>query len=393
MTDCLRRSFLDVIDVESKVHLVRSLAALDRGTIGFAEWFLVNELRRLLALSQTLTKATTEHHVLGFYEHGVHSILQTVWELSCTGDSKVFWTTAITCQETTLDLFAQSLQILTSRRFTSPLLTDIVLAVFPDVKIEEKDLREPFVVALLLNAQLPNLEQEVVARALTAVGDVVKSADSKELWAVRRELRRTLLRYMDVVNLDVRIDPNFAENLMVVVVWFDNMDALRVHPRFAVLHKRLAEALTPQRASQLDDLLQPGDVTLHDDEMEDPTPKLLITQVAATMDDLKRMLSSPPQVPCTPQQSGVELGPDILAMVTVSPSALLRSPATSTTGLTKTYSNNSFRQQMQRTPSNTSRMPSMHVDDFQSADSSPAMPTSALFAPNPSYGPDAMSMA
>jgi hypothetical protein len=115
--------------------------------------------------------------------------------------------------------------------------------------------------------------------------------------------------------------------------------------------------------------------------------------VAATMDDLKRMLSSPPQVPCTPQQSGVELGPDILAMVTVSPSALLRSPATSTTGLTKTYSNNSFRQQMQRTPSNTSRMPSMHVDDFQSADSSPTMPTSALFAPNPSYGPDAMSMA
>ncbi|KAI0265956.1 hypothetical protein BC834DRAFT_987423 [Gloeopeniophorella convolvens] len=81
------------------------------------------------------------------------------------------------------------------------------------------------------------------------------------------------------------------------------------------------------------------------------------------------------------------LAQGVLGMVTVSPpTALLRSPAV--TGLTKTYAANDFRA-LRAAPSarqNTSRMPSTHVDEFQSAvEVSPVVGTMAL-PPNPYVG-------
>ena len=70
--------------------------------------------------------------------------------------------------------------------------------------------------------------------------------------------------------------------------------------------------------------------------------------------------SSVLQPPSTPPSQNAEL---LGIMITVSPpNALLRSPEVK--GLTKTYSNNDFRQlrQQSSTRQNTSRMPSRHVD-------------------------------
>ncbi|KAF9442545.1 hypothetical protein P691DRAFT_789311 [Macrolepiota fuliginosa MF-IS2] len=84
--------------------------------------------------------------------------------------------------------------------------------------------------------------------------------------------------------------------------------------------------------------------------------------------------------PSTPK--GGQKTPDILGTIISPPTALLRSPAA--TGLTKTYANNDFRS-LRQVPSarlNTSRLPSMHVDDFENgAVAGPAAVSGASVSP------------
>jgi len=65
----------------------------------------------------------------------------------------------------------------------------------------------------------------------------------------------------------------------------------------------------------------------------------------------------------------------VIGMANISPSTILRSPLV--TGLTKTYLKNDFRQlrQSNQARQNTSRLPSMHVDDFEGAVTSPVLGT------------------
>jgi len=65
----------------------------------------------------------------------------------------------------------------------------------------------------------------------------------------------------------------------------------------------------------------------------------------------------------------------VIGMANISPSTILRSPLV--TGLTKTYLKNDFRQLRQgnQTRQNTSRLPSMHVDDFEDTATSPTLGT------------------
>ena len=77
----------------------------------------------------------------------------------------------------------------------------------------------------------------------------------------------------------------------------------------------------------------------------------------------EELLESPLPAPSTPRMRPATHSAEMLGFMTVSPpNALLRSPEIK--GLTKTYSNNDFRQmrQVSFARQNTSRLPSMHVD-------------------------------
>jgi len=102
------------------------------------------------------------------------------------------------------------------------------------------------------------------------------------------------------------------------------------------------------------------------DEMLDiPVTNPLPTKLDLSIVEVEEMLqtktdvASPGTPPLKPQAQ------DAIGLVNISPSTILRSPLV--TGLTKTYLNNDFRQ-LRQTPTskqNTSRLPSMHVDDFE----------------------------
>ncbi|KAG8218982.1 hypothetical protein J3R82DRAFT_4725 [Butyriboletus roseoflavus] len=99
-------------------------------------------------------------------------------------------------------------------------------------------------------------------------------------------------------------------------------------------------------------------------------PDARVRPLALSINALEEVLQPPAPVPCTPTRKYRSLPPgrdrDVLGLVALSPpTALLRSPAIS--GLSKTYTKNDFRE-LRQTPSarqNTSRMPSLHVDEFE----------------------------
>jgi hypothetical protein len=165
---------------------------------------------------------------------------------------------------------------------------------------------------------------------------------------------------------------------------------------FAQLCDELASALPiPRRAA----LLEHVRMHLQTSLAEDAVPRPLV-ELPAPGAPVRLALDALPQEqqehdsdrrPETPQRAMTPVhARGVLNMVTVSPpTALLRSPAV--TGLTRTYTANDFRA-LRQTPSarqNTSRLPSTHVDEFQSAaaSSSPVMMPMPIpvMAPNP-YG-------
>jgi len=74
------------------------------------------------------------------------------------------------------------------------------------------------------------------------------------------------------------------------------------------------------------------------------------------------LLGAPAARPTTPTPS---TPPAILGLAALSPFTVLRSPTTRVSTLTKTYTKNDFRQTRTSPNANTSRPPSMHVDQFQ----------------------------
>jgi hypothetical protein len=384
------RLFLHALDVESKVHLSKVLVSLDQGIIGLAEWFLAEESKRLLSVCQVLTTAIMSPDMRVLREYEAEVILRTLDTLVSDG-SGFDWQTAFVLDEDTFHMFCKSLGLLTTLRMTTPTLPSLIYTLLGGSGAADRKYPSTLVRALLCNVQLPDTSQAKLERALHVAAQSKDQLDlsSEERPLLDQEASRVVLRYASMFNPNTPMNPAIAEDLCNIIQWLEHPGVLLVDVKSKQFLDAIRASLPTERAAEIQNIQQ---TNMHqDDDMVTATPRLLSSLIHASIEDVNRWLSIRTRPPATPRRDAGDLGPDLLAMVTVSPSAVLRSPATSTTGLTKTYSQNSFREQTQRTPSNTSRMPSMHVDDFQVSDS-PAMPISALFAPDPIHVSDSLQM-
>jgi hypothetical protein len=380
------RSFVNALDPENKAHLGRMLADIDNGTVGFIEWFLHEELRRLHSATQAISASGHDDQLQSILECDAYYRIHTLKELLSSGPSWESWTTSLMTNTFLRILLTESLEALVPQKLVSQGVFDIAQIVLQECFARSSIPHECFFLAMIYCAQSPEIDRQESMRMLGDIALVLQDSINRETTTLLgRELRLLVLQYVDTVDVEEGITPELANSMHAIVSWMDDDDAdyLALNPKFREFCDRLSEVLSPNAAQQLRIRVQslPGQKAEQED-IAMVIPRLLNSRPAASLDDLKRLLS-PPQVPRTPVTSNIELVPDLLAVVTVSPSALLHSPATSTTGLTKTYANNAFRDQTQRTPSNTSRMPSMHVDDFELE--SPIVPTTTLFAPGPIY--------
>jgi hypothetical protein len=381
------RSFTKALDPENTVHVTNLLADIDQEEVGFVEWFLQEHLQHLRRATDAVIAFSQDDQLQTIRECDVSDTLHVLKELLCLG---IVWASALLNNPVLLDSLAQSLESLTAQRFVSSDLFDVAQVL---VWESTRRLHTDCLLAMIRCAQAHHHERSNLERMLYHISSAIKTVDAQELGAsVQRELRALVLSNADALDAHSDIVPELADSIFAIIqqVALEDLDYLKSSPKFIALSQQLVARLPPGSAQMLQDLLdsRPAESMQEDQDIDVTTLRPLRSRVSLSLDDIQRIISMPPHVPRTPIMSGMELAPDLLAMVTVSPSALLRSPATSTTGLTKTYTNNAFREQTQRTPSNTSRMPSMHVDDYEHVES-PVIPVANLFAPSPHYATDA----
>lgn len=170
-----------------------------------------------------------------------------------------------------------------------------------------------------------------------------------------------------------RLDLRIAENLTSLLQWFSlqstesptvlcGITSEAFSTLCASIRSFLPEAERDRFTSITSELkVIFGATDMHTSSSETNLPDSLILPLQT----VTALFQAPLSTPSTPRSSKT---PDIFGVIVSPPTALLRANgAASTTGLTKTYINNDFRQ-LRQAPSarqNTSRLPSKHVDDFQ----------------------------
>jgi hypothetical protein len=370
---------MKVLDPENSVHLANLLSEIDQGEVGFAQWFLQEHLQRLRLAADAVVALGRDDQRQSIRECELSDVLRVLKELL---SYRTPWVLALLDNSVLLDLLTHSLGLLTSERFVSLDLFEVAHIV---VRESAHCAHAGLVLTMVRCAQAHDIQLPDLKRMLGYISVAIKTGDTTELNAhLQQDLRRLVLNYVEAFATSNSLASDAAGSHLIIIQGMGrlNLDLAKSNTKFMDFSQQLIRVLPPSSAHELQSLLASRHVSMQEDEEVDLTVlRHLQSRVSLSLDDIQRLVSSPPHVPRTPTMSGMELAPDLLAIVMVSPSALLRSPATSVAGLTKTYTHNAFREQTQRTPFNTSRMPSMHVDDYE-VDESPIILAANSFTPS-----------
>ncbi|THH33535.1 hypothetical protein EUX98_g698 [Antrodiella citrinella] len=375
-------SFSQVLDVESKAHFVRRLVELDGGVVGIGDWMLQEELKEMFEALQALTtndntQADRKRRI--FRQYQLSLSLRFLLDLMGGSSTAAHWlTTWITTDEDAVHTFAQCLWSLLEQDVQSLQLTTIAKILCQDISSMNPELFYPLSLILLQgckNVHTPSSELHVLIKAcreiIASVPPPNLDADrlGSDLGAIFATLETNSARRNDEV----------GNELTQLLTWFvtttlqhkDSTPVLRgvTSEAFDTVCDSIQDNLDPVARADLD--ASRASLILIDEISPSAGPLILPETIELPfheVEDLVRPIEIP--LPSTPPRKA--LNQDVLSLVTISPpTALIRSPTAFTTGLTKTYTKNDFRQ-LRQIPSarqNTSRLPSMHVDVGSIADS------------------------
>ncbi|KZT71498.1 hypothetical protein DAEQUDRAFT_665661 [Daedalea quercina L-15889] len=352
--------FCRVLDTENKVHFVKRLNNLDRGVVGVAEWLIVEELKELLRTLRLLEDPSVQSHERTVRQYQVSMALGCLLDLvqPASTSSRILIDCLTTVQDAT-SIFTACLLSILDQRLSAPVVTELVQGVAAEWARLDTDLRAVLAIASLRfggsegNPDPSSLDDVVAILSSTTNLDTHLDALHQEVDIVLDRYGRNTNTWATVTRclplLEWRINTSKSSSGIAILnimpsAWTDFSD--RIH--------EVVPAEQRSRWDALKDKVTVQDIIL-------PNPMIpLPDSVELPLQDVEELLQPHIPVPSTPPRRA--LNQDVLGMVTISPPAIIRSPAS--TGLTKTYNNNDFRQ-LRQTPSarqNTSRLPSMHVD-------------------------------
>ncbi|KAI0920982.1 hypothetical protein AcV7_002972 [Taiwanofungus camphoratus] len=358
--------FCRVLDIENKAHFVKRLVNLDHGVVGVGDWLLLEELKEL---SQTLRllkdPSQFPQRLIRQYQVTLSSrfLLSLVQSSSSTSDWCIDF---LTVEDEAARMFTTCLTSLVEQRLLSPSITELVQIIASASGTTDADLLLAFLLILLRSAQ--NMD---VTDALDDLLDLCTTIVTK-LPSNPLDVDKIGMEFGVLISMfegeNRKLDNTTAE-ILVLMMEALVMKAESGIPQSTTLRNitstcmatywgHLREVLTAEWTERLDILETKFRAT--DDMAPTMSSRPLPEILELSMRDVEELLQSNIPHPSTPPRKA--LNQDVLGLVTISPPALIRSPAS--TGLTKTYLNNDFRQ-LRQAPSarqNTSRLPSMHVD-------------------------------
>ncbi|THV08220.1 hypothetical protein K435DRAFT_3799 [Dendrothele bispora CBS 962.96] len=352
------QKFFRSLDVENEVHFMRRLVKLDGdGLVGIGEWFLIEELKHLLQLMQSLSILTTSPDERAVLQYQVSSSLLFLYLLMKPSSNTSDWCIQAISSIADVSLYLTlCLKELVSSRVVSSHLNNIaeILA------SRSSSFNEELNGAIILSA-LMTLRQDTSKQLWSPVADLLKVATIEDPDALRTELGHALTA---VVQSQV-LDAGPATAVVSVLEWLIAQPDTKYtilyikNDDLTSLYDLLHGALPGTDAPRLETLKTK--FTVDEDESLTEADTIVSDSLELTLAGVEDLLRPTPvhvEAPSTPKRDT----PDLFGLVLSPPTAILRS--STTTGLTKTYFNNDFRD-LRQTPSarqNTSRLPSMHVD-------------------------------
>ncbi|KAI0658521.1 hypothetical protein C8Q70DRAFT_1068767 [Cubamyces menziesii] len=357
-------TFCHSLDTENKLHLIRRLSALDQGAVAVGEWLLLEEVKDMSRAVQALREGdpadqrrrATQTQVAHFFRFFA-DLLQ--------GSLARWCTQSLAATDEATHLLASAFMTIFDLHLMPPHFGDVMESLAAEYDIFDNELRWAIVVGLWRSSQAPELSSGRLERRLGNSVKILATITPSYLDPARTtaevgSVLLTLARHTELVEGDA------AHSVVSLLEWFaktatsiPKMGSLHTvsSEQFGTFRDRLKDTLPVEWKQRLDAAcceLVFGSASV---PVQEPTP--LPESIELSLHDIEELLRQNIPTPSTPPRR--PLNQDVLGLVTVSPPALLRSPAV--TGLTKTYSNNDFRQLRQSSArANTSRLPSMHVD-------------------------------
>ncbi|KIK94846.1 hypothetical protein PAXRUDRAFT_33290 [Paxillus rubicundulus Ve08.2h10] len=363
-------TFFRALDVDQKIHFVDKLVALDNGTLNIGEWLLTEELKHMAEVARLLGGGMRDPRYI-VAQHEVNLCLQFTARLMdpFSMHSSMCITTICTTPEAGHAL-TDTITSMLSARLHSKYLAQIARILASSTRPTECSLRLAVALTLVRGASLAQLSMPLggtfgSTRAVLSTVSEPDLALDRLLWEFGHSLSAIVGSCDSLDSLDV-------QSIVAVLAWlcdklpgpsdlpglsWDKWDKLcdmfenGVLPDMYGSLKSIKGKLTPLPDSSIPTVLIPDSLSL-------------------PVHALASLLQPPVPVPSTPKRKSP--GRDVLGLVALSPpTALLRSPAIS--GLSKMYTRNDFRE-LRQTPSsrqNTSRLPSLHVDEFEFGAPSP----------------------
>lgn len=368
------RTFFRALDRENKLHFIKRLVGLDQGTTGIGEWILLEEVKDLFNVLRSLQVAMVDdsgYHLVGQYQ--VSSALRFIAELMSSASSVREWCiSSVTGTEGVAKMLGRCFLLLLDGHLVSPCQTQIAttLATATESSTLDPDLKFTIILLLLRSLQPPTeLSFTTFKSGFLPALRLLKelSAESIDEDRLQREMGGAFSAVSDSESTLAGFDEESAEAILSALQWLPERDLANVtgvgNDPFVKLCSSMLEILSPGRTDDLEivraKFKASEEIPAATAEATSQLP--LADHIELSLQALESFLQPPIPVPSTPPHN--PQNQDILGLVTLSPpTALLRSP--STTGLTKTYFNNDFRQLRQQPSArqNTSRLPSMHVD-------------------------------
>jgi hypothetical protein len=350
------KGFSRLLSPETRLLFVERLVVADNGEIGLGEWLLEEELKDLSSTTAKLlnTRRNADYQLL--VRAQLSAGLQ-LWE-ALLSSAISGW--AITALASNVDLCTSInnwLSLVLDSRISSKSLTRLVHALAKHHNDLHPDLKFTILLLLLRDAQ----QDSSGDNTLDFVPEILTSLPSSEINPeyLRVEIGHLLHFYSDhapLMNLEA------AERLLRVMEWLASQEDIKLTTltgvsvgSFDYLCTNLS-SLLPLAQQDVLSSVRPR-LSVDDDDLLPASSIELSESITLPLESINNLLSTQPQEPSTPKGTKT---PDVLGVIISPPTAILRSPAA--TGLTKTYTNNDFRQlrQIASTRLNASRLPSKH---------------------------------
>ncbi|KAG6841858.1 hypothetical protein C0991_006266 [Blastosporella zonata] len=352
------RLFLHLFDPEHKGHVVKRLIRLDDGVLGIGEWLLTEELKDMTRTIENLAEHSRREEYRLVLQYQITRCLQFVLCLARSVSSSSKWCMDAIAGTPDLSLaLNDGLMALLDGQYTSKYFHELVLLLAPSAGTFDPGLQFTILLAALR-----------VSRAITdthtLIGSISKLLAALPPTVISPEPLRVEIGPALSALATHEMDSNIARSTLSVLEWLSSQSDSKwtvlsgiPPPLHSSLFSTLQASLPTDEHPTLTTLQ--SILTFDENDHLPPPSTALPDTLKLSIHDIDALMREAIPTPTTPHNGAKT--PDILGVVISPPTAILRSQVP-TTGLTKTYVNNDFRQ-LRQTPSarqNTSRLPSMH---------------------------------